>query len=102
MARLSLRRRAMSLSDNPRDSLIQRTAESLYRIEHRQRLGSVLANLARELADARREIAILRRENTALRAQLGRQHPDPVPSVHDRRPPGGVRARVEIGGRPGG
>jgi hypothetical protein len=54
------------------DSLVERAAESLGRRERVGRLGSTLAQMARDLALARREIVALRRENEALRAQLVR------------------------------
>lgn len=82
-------------SDSRRDSLIQRAAESLRGSERAERLGTALADLARELADARRQIAALKRENAALRAQLGA---DGVAPPHRAPPPNRIQPRVGIGG----
>jgi hypothetical protein len=88
-------------SGSRRDSFIQRAAESLRGSERAERLGTALADLARELADARRQIAALKRENAALRAQLGAEGVAPHSAPPPNRlapPPNRLQPRVGIGG----
>jgi predicted RNase H-like nuclease (RuvC/YqgF family) len=85
--------------DSRRDQLIQRAVESLRGSERAERLGTALADLARELADARRQIATLKRENAALRAQLGAEgRGKGIVPPHPTRPTKRLQPKVGIGG----
>ena len=92
----------IATSENRRDALVQRAAESLRGPGRAERLGTALAALARELADARQEIARLKRENAALRARLERDGDERGAAVGDRRPPDRLQPWAGIGQHRGG
>jgi hypothetical protein len=66
----------------------------------RERLGTALTRMARELADSRRQILVLRRENAALKARLG-DEPTGRPTTNGTGAPRTPRVGVNLRGARG-